>query len=88
MQAYQSGKLSIQVPALLQLARLLSSTLEKIFGQQPETTVRKRDPAPKWQQQLQTIYQEPKSQEKFVAQMIDALIAQATTKASSEVREV
>lgn len=55
---------------------------------QQETTVRKRDPAPKWQQQLEAIDQLPKSQTKFLAQMLDALIAQATTKASSEGREV
>ncbi|WP_454844036.1 hypothetical protein [Pseudomonas gorinensis] len=48
----------------------------------------KRGPAPKWQQQLEAIDQLPKSQQKFVAQMLDALIAQATTKASSEGREV
>jgi len=34
------------------------------------------------------VNQLPKSQQKFVAQMLDALIAQATTKASSEGREV
>jgi hypothetical protein len=44
-------------------------------------------PAPKWQQQLEAIDQLPKSKQKFVAQMLDALIAQATTKASSEGRE-
>ncbi|MNO07643.1 hypothetical protein D3C81_2299260 [compost metagenome] len=44
--------------------------------------------APKWQQQLEAIDQLPKSQQKFVALMLDALIAQATTKASSEGREV
>ncbi|MFJ2711184.1 MULTISPECIES: hypothetical protein [unclassified Pseudomonas] len=78
----------IQAAALSELARLLSSSLEELFGQQQETTVRKRGPAPKWQQQLEAIDQLPKSQQKFVAQMLDALIAQATTKASSEGREV
>ncbi|MCP3749533.1 hypothetical protein [Pseudomonas sp. SBB6] len=82
----ESGKRRIQVAALPELARLLSTTLEELFGQQQETTVRKRGPAPKWQQQLETIDQLPKSQQKFVAQMLDALIAQATTKASSEGR--
>ena len=88
IQAYESGKRRIQVAALPELARLLSTTLEELFGQQQETTVRKRGPAPKWQQQLEAIDQLPKSQQKFVAQMLDALIAQATTKASSEGREV
>ncbi|MEE4815653.1 hypothetical protein V2K27_22645 [Pseudomonas alliivorans] len=86
--ADESGKRRIQVAALPELARLLSTTLEELFGQQQETTVRKRGPAPKWQQQLEAIDQLPKSQQKFVAQMLDALIAQATTKASSEGREV
>ncbi|WP_192812348.1 helix-turn-helix transcriptional regulator, partial [Pseudomonas psychrophila] len=88
IQAYESGKRRIQVAALPELSRLLATTLEELFDQQQETTVRKRGPAPKWQQQLEAIDQLPKSQQKFVAQMLDALIAQATTKASSEGREV
>ncbi|WP_176507901.1 MULTISPECIES: hypothetical protein [Pseudomonas] len=49
--------------------------------------MRKSGPAPKWQQQLEAIDQLPKSQQQFVAQMLDALIAQAAAKASSEGRE-
>ncbi|WP_338082136.1 hypothetical protein [Duffyella gerundensis] len=71
-----------------ELARLLSSTLEELFGKQQETTARKRGPAAKWQQQLESIDQLPKNQQKFVAQMLDALIVQVTTKASSEGREI
>lgn len=88
IQAYEPGKRRIQVAALPKLARLLSTALEELFGQQQETTARKRVPAPKWQQQLEAIDQLPKSQQKFVAQMLDALSAQATTKARSEGREV
>lgn len=47
IQAYESGKRRIQVAAFPELARLLSTTLEELFGQQQETTVRKRGPAPK-----------------------------------------
>jgi len=36
---------------------------------------------------LEAINQLPESQQKLVAQMLDALIAQVTTKASSEGRE-
>ncbi|WP_171030972.1 MULTISPECIES: hypothetical protein [Pseudomonas] len=36
----------IQVAALPELARLLSNKLEELFGQQQETTVRKRGPTP------------------------------------------
>jgi hypothetical protein len=41
-----------------------------------------------WQQQLEAIDQLPKSQQKCAAQTLDALIAQAMTKASSEEREM
>ncbi|BFO05592.1 hypothetical protein KNHN1_39700 [Pseudomonas guariconensis] len=61
-----------------ELARLLSTTLEELFGQQQETTVPKRGPAPKWQQQPEAINQLPKSQQKLVAQILGALLAQAT----------
>ena len=37
IQAYESGKRRIQVAALPELARLLSTTLEEMFGQQQET---------------------------------------------------
>lgn len=80
--------IEFELAALPELARLLSTSPEELFGQQQETTVRKRGPAPKWQQQLEAIDQLPKSQQKFAAQMLDALIAQATTKTSSEEREV
>ena len=88
IQSYESGKRRIQIAALPELARLLSTTLGELFGQQQETTVHKLGPAPKWQQQLEAIDQLPKSQQKFFAQMLDALIAQTMTKASSEGREV
>ncbi len=65
--AYESGKRRIQVAALPELARLLSTTLEELFGQHQETTVRKRGRVPKWQQQLEAIDQLPTSQQKFVA---------------------
>jgi len=37
---------------------------------------------------LEAIDQLPKSQQKFAAQMLDALMAQGTPKASSEGREI
>ena len=80
--------IEFKLAALPELARLLSTEPEELFGQQQETTVRKRGPAPKWQQQLEAIDQVPKTQQKFVVRILDALIAQATTKANGEGREV
>lgn len=88
IQAYESGKRRIQVATLPELARVLVTSLEELFGQPQETTQRKRGPAPKWQQQLEAIDQLPKSQQKFVVQMLDALIAQATARTGDEGKEV
>ncbi|MCU0124085.1 hypothetical protein N8H41_08855 [Pseudomonas vlassakiae] len=54
-----------------ELAGLLSTTLEQLFGQQQETTLRKRGPAPKWQQQLEAIDQLPKSEGRFSSKQIN-----------------
>jgi len=88
IQAYESGKRRIQVATLPELARILVTSLEELFGQPQETTLRKRGPAPKWQQQLEAIDQLPKSQQKVVVQMLDALIAQATARTGGEGKEV
>lgn len=88
IQAYESGKRRIQVAMLPELARLLATSLQELFGQAQETTPRKRGPAPKWQQQLEAIDQLPKSQQKVVVQMLDALIAQATARTGGEGKEV
>ncbi|WP_374098987.1 helix-turn-helix domain-containing protein [Pseudomonas aeruginosa] len=77
IQAYETGRRRIQVSTLPELARLLSTSLEELFGQEQETTPRKRGPAPKWQQQLEVIDQLPKSQQRLIVQMLNALIAQA-----------
>ncbi|HWW72270.1 MAG TPA: hypothetical protein VN089_20210 [Duganella sp.] len=34
-------------------------------------------PAPKWQQQLEAIAQLPKTQQRFVTQMLDTVLAQS-----------
>lgn len=77
VQAYEAGKRSIQITTLAELAEALSTPVEELFGQSSEATTRKRGPAPKWQQQLEAIDQLPKSQQRLVVQMLDALIAQA-----------
>jgi transcriptional regulator with XRE-family HTH domain len=86
VQAYEAGSRSIQVTTLARMAKALFASVEELFGHSSEASTRKRGPAPKWHQQLEAIDQLPKSQQKVIVQMLDALIAQATTKASNEER--
>jgi transcriptional regulator with XRE-family HTH domain len=86
VQAYEAGSRSIQVTTLARMAKALFASVEELFGHSSEAGSRKRGPAPKWHQRLEAIDQLPNSQQKVIVQMLDALIAQATTKASNEER--
>ena len=57
------------------LATTLATTVESLIGDASKPA--KRGPAPKLQQQLDRISQLPKSQQRFVIQMLDTVIAQA-----------
>lgn len=87
VQAYESGTRSIQVTTLARMAKVLSASVEELLGRPSPPSTRKRGPTPRWRQQLEAIDQLPKSQQKVVVQMLDALIAQATTKMGNEKKE-
>lgn len=74
--AYEVGRRRMAISALPKLARLLGVSIEELIGE--ETKPSKRGLAPKLQQQLDRITQLPKTQQKFVMQMIDTVLAQAT----------
>jgi transcriptional regulator with XRE-family HTH domain len=75
-QSYEVGRRRIQVSALPVVARTLSVSLEDLFGES-DSAMRKRGPAPKWQKQIEAIAQLPKARQQFIAQMLDAVLAQA-----------
>lgn len=77
-QAYEVGRRRIPVSALPVVAHALAVSLEELFGETEPTTAmpRKRGPVPRWQQQIEAIAQLPKTQRRFVAQMIDTVLAQ------------
>lgn len=75
-QSYEVGRRRIPVSALPAVARALSVSLEDLFGESDSAT-RKRGPAPKWQKQIEAIAQLPKARQQFIAQMLDAVLAQA-----------
>ncbi|MBK4717210.1 helix-turn-helix transcriptional regulator [Enterobacterales bacterium BIT-L3] len=77
VQSWEAGRRRIQIPILPAVAKLLSVSLEGLLGEESESTPRKRGPASRLEQQLQIIGQLPKSKQKLVSEMLDAVIAQA-----------
>jgi len=76
VQAYEVGRRRIPVSALPTVARTLAVSLEELFGES-SAAARKRGPASRLQQQMEAISQLSKTQQRFVVQMLDTVLAQA-----------
>jgi transcriptional regulator with XRE-family HTH domain len=72
---YEMGRLRIAVALLPPVVKILGITVEELMGEQVPTA--KRGPAPKLQQQIERIQQQPRTQQRFVMQMLDTLLQQA-----------
>ena len=78
--SYEVGRHRVPASFLPRLARTLAIPVEELIGE--ETQRSKRGPAPKLLQQIERIQRLPRSQQRFVMQMIDtALQASATATA-------
>ncbi len=77
VQAYEVGRRRIPVSALPIVANILSVSLEELFGESNHTK-NKRGPTSRLQQQVDAISQLPKTQQRFVSQMLDTVLAQAS----------
>jgi len=75
--SYEVGRRRIPVSTLPQLARLLGVTVEELLVNDA-AAAKKRGPAPRLQQQIERIQQLPRTQQKFVMQMLDTVLAQAS----------
>lgn len=75
---YEGGHLRIAVAMLPPLAKLLSVTIEELIGEEPKLAKGKRGPTPKLQQQMERIAQLPKPKQRFVMEMLDTVIQQAS----------
>jgi len=73
---YELGRLRIAVAMLSPLAKALGVTVEELMGE--ETPPAKRGPAPKLLQQIERIQRLPRTQQRFVMQMLDTVLAQAS----------
>ncbi|MFP1951058.1 helix-turn-helix domain-containing protein [Lonsdalea quercina] len=77
VQSWEAGRRRIQISVLPAVARLLSVSLEDLLGGTPDRTPCKRGPASRLEQQIQVISQLPRSRQKLVSEMLDAVITQA-----------
>jgi transcriptional regulator with XRE-family HTH domain len=75
--AYEMGHRRVPVSALPTLAKALGVSLEELIGQ-PIASSRKRGPAPKLQQHIERISQLPKAKQRFVMQVLESVLAQAS----------
>jgi transcriptional regulator with XRE-family HTH domain len=77
VQSWEAGRRRIQISVLPAVAKLLSVSIEGLLGEETEHTPRKRGPASRLEQQIEVISQLPKARQRIVAEMLDAVIAQA-----------
>lgn len=74
--SYEVGRRRVPASALPILAKTLMMSLEELVGESPQTIKNKRGPTPKLQQQMELLSQLPKAKQKFVIEMLDAVIQQ------------
>ena len=70
--SWEVGRRRVQLALLPRLARTLAIPVEELIGE--ETQRPRRGPAPKLLQQVERIQRLPKSQQRFVMQMIDTAL--------------
>jgi transcriptional regulator with XRE-family HTH domain len=76
MAHYEGGVSRIAVETLTQTATALGTGVEELIGTPAAHRTGKRGPAPRLQQQLEQISLLPRTQQKFVMQMLDTVLQQ------------
>jgi len=72
---YEGGHQRIAIDLLPDVARLLGVSVEELLGLSQSPA--RRGPTPKFQQQLERINRLPRSKQRFVMEMLDAVLTQA-----------
>ncbi|ODS22422.1 XRE family transcriptional regulator [Candidatus Endobugula sertula] len=75
MAHYEGGKLRIPVALLATLSTLLEVSVEEVIGESGNAKS-KRGPASKFQRQIEQIGLMPRAKQKFISEMLEALIKQ------------
>lgn len=76
---YEVGRLRMANSTLRQLAKTLDANIEEFINEQTQQTKNKRGPTPKLQHQIEQIGLMPRTKQKFITEMLDALIQQQQT---------
>jgi transcriptional regulator with XRE-family HTH domain len=75
---YEVARIRVPASTLPLLSTLFMTPIDTLVGHtQHSQRTGKRGPTPKWQQQIETIAQLPKAQQRFVTQVLDSVLAQA-----------
>ena len=77
MAHYEVGRLRIAVSTLMPLAEILNNSVDELIKGKAARATAKRGPASKLQQQIEQVARLPKTKQKFVSEMLDAVIQQA-----------
>jgi transcriptional regulator with XRE-family HTH domain len=73
--SFEKGRRKVPVSALPELSRALGVSIDELLGIQEKAG--KRGPTPKLQQQLDLLLRLPRSKQRFVSEMLDAVLQQA-----------
>jgi transcriptional regulator with XRE-family HTH domain len=76
MAHYEGGTLRIAVALLKPLCQALNISVEELLDEPASASSKKRGPTSKLQQQVEQISTMPRSKQKFISEMLEALIAQ------------
>ncbi len=76
--SYEVGRRRVPISMLPALATALAVSIDTLLGTGTGTSAAKRGPTPKLHQQIEQISQLPRAQQRFVTQMLDTVIAQAS----------
>ena len=76
LQAFEAGRRKVPSSMLPTLAQLFGISLEQLLGMPEPTT--KRGPSPKLQRQIEQLQRLPKTKQRFVMQMLDTVLQQAS----------
>ena len=80
--SYEVGRRGIPVSMLQALAQALSVDIDGLLGDAAKARA-KRGPAPVLARHMERISSLPKTQQKFVIQVLDSVLAQASTQAAA-----
>ena len=76
--SYEVGRRRVPTSALPVLAKLLFISIDELLGESHKNSTGKRGPASKLQQQIERVSSLPRAKQKFVIEMIDTVLQQAS----------